>query len=181
MPPSLGVPEGATRPQAPSQAATSTPIIWQRACHSPSQPPLPFPSRAKAKFGPTGSWGSGGTAPAADLPSPWPSSPPFPVPEVTEVFRASPSPTAAPLLPEDHEKWLEQRRCAHSGGDTTYFLCKRTGVGERTWSLRNQNKAHSHAQWDPHPLPTPTRAKLGCGFLDPPAPPVPSSLNLATL
>ena len=34
--------------------------------HSPPQWPL-FPSRAKAKFGPTGSWGSEGVAPEADL------------------------------------------------------------------------------------------------------------------
>lgn len=37
-------------------------------CYSPPQPPLLFPSRAKAKFAPTGSWGNGGAALEADLP-----------------------------------------------------------------------------------------------------------------
>lgn len=87
----------------------------------------------------------------------------------------------SPAIAEGSEKRFESSGVLTSL-ETPPVTSERGLVSGGTQSSQDQTKAHGqvkhHTRFPPH---APVWAGLGCGFLDPSAPPMPSTLNLATL
>lgn len=179
-------PRGGCSPRGPFLSTRSrSHHLGKRACHSPSQRLL-FPSRAKAKFGPTGSWGSGEIAPEADLPLLLAFHTSLPCARSDK--EASPSPTAAPPLPKD------QGSGVNSSGvltpvETSHMTSERGLVlGRKNSKLTGRDQSTqscpvAHTQAHPPNPHHPPRLRPACGvdsWYSLPLP-VPSSLSLATL